>query len=111
MNEAKYMDGTHAREEARGIASDAIKHVTKKRKLAASDAVNQALESWKLEHVAADGTVEVPIPHYTGTTVEEFIDLGSEPRRVPAGGLLPEQCAGPLVRCPLDLFVRLASNN
>ena len=69
--------------------------------------LDSALDKWKLEQAAPDGTVELapPVP---GLLTVKLGDLANpRPRRVPVADLRPEQCAGPGVRCAFDLLMRL----
>lgn len=111
MTEAEYLDGTGARQEAIGIARDAIAHLSKEKKTVALDSITKALQTWKLEQAAEDGTIQVSFSCFGAAVAGDLTSRGIRTERVPATELLPEQLAGPLVRSACDLFVELLSRN
>ncbi len=106
MIDNKLLDGPCARDDVRGIALDAVAHLGLEDKRAALDAVNRALDAWKLAQAAADGTVILPIMYAKGSSLGVLATRRPNRKHVPIGNITPQQCAG--VRSAAELFIALS---
>jgi hypothetical protein len=104
-----------ARSQVMAIASDRVAHIAPDNKAALLALVDLTLDQWKNEQIQPDGmiVIERSLIGLLGDWPLN-VELGDipltdppTPRRVRANKLLPEQCAGPFVRCKADLFTKL----
>jgi len=110
------LEAQFAREHAIAIAKDRLGSVSKSIKQEALNWIRIALERWKQEQAADDGTIEfvwqpgllglAGSPGEPGPTLKEMSD-GLARRRVSVSKLEPHQCAGIGVKCASDLLVKL----
>jgi hypothetical protein len=102
------LENQQARKQLAAIAHDRAASLKPEEQKKALRWITAVFKAWKLEQASSDGTIEIVPSH-----VEGLMTLGNlgdpRPKRIPVATLSPHQCAGPGVRCPFDLWLKLSS--